>query len=92
MVSPGQPAWLRAGDMGGGEDQGNRRSVRMAQAGWTLTFSLTTCVVVFLPSCDWIKHSGLSWRKDLDHSRKPGVLGQQAGAGGVGWGVRVACS
>lgn len=54
----------------------------MAQAGWTATFSLTTCVVVFLPSCDWIKHSGLPWRRDLDHSRKPGVLGQRAGLGG----------
>lgn len=28
--------------------------------------------------------------KDVDHSRKPGVLGQQAGAGG--WAVRVACN
>lgn len=30
------------------------------------------------PSCDWIKHSCLTWRKDLDQSREPG-------AGGAGY-------
>ena len=66
----------------------------MTQARQTPTFfggeeALTYNLCFSLPSCDWIKHSCLPWRKDSDQSREPGVPRQQAGAGGRG--MRVAC-
>ncbi|KAJ8795738.1 hypothetical protein J1605_002500 [Eschrichtius robustus] len=62
-----------------------QRSERRTFRWWRTACLTSTCN----RCCDWIKHSCLLWRKDLDQSREPGVLRQQAGAGGRG--VRVAC-
>lgn len=38
-----------------------------------------------LPSCDWIEHSCLTGRRDLEQSREPGCWGWGAGHEGGMW-------